>query len=316
LFGAFEMAETAPDEPARHTWLTIVVVGAGPTGVELAGQIRELATRSLRREYRNFDPASMRVVLLDAGKEPLATFGDDLSQKASRELEHLGVELRMGARVTNVDITGVDITTDQGREHIATHVVVWAAGVHASPLAAALARAAGASTDRIGRILVQPDLTVPGHPEVFAVGDMAALDDLPGVAEVALQGSLHAANTIRRRLRGEDEALPFKYRDLGSVAVVGRFRAIFSWHRIRLAGFPAWTVWLFVHLAFLNSFASRFGALFQWARSMIGRARAERVISVAPRGGDLSAPGAESFRPIVLDEPEPTREQVGRVHHE
>jgi NADH dehydrogenase len=299
IFGAFEMAETARDDDERRQWLTVVIVGAGPTGVEIAGQVRELATRSLRREFRNFDPTTMRVILLDAGSEPLATFGDDLSARASRELERLGVELRMGARVTNVDAFGVEYATGDGKERIDAHVMVWAAGVQASPLAAKLAAASGAETDRAGRISVLPDLTLPGHPEVFAVGDMAALDKLPGVAEVAMQGSLHAANTIRRRLLGHDDAPPFHYRDLGSVAAIGRFRAVFGWRRIRMSGAPAWMVWLFVHLGFLNGFASRFGALMDWTRSMVGRARAERVISVGRTGGDLS--NSDSlFRPLDL----------------
>jgi NADH dehydrogenase len=316
LYGAFEMAETARDEDERRAWLTIVIVGAGPTGVELAGQVRELAVRSLKREFRNFDPTTVRVVLLDGAKEPLPTFGDNLAGRASRELEDLGVELRMNSRVTKVDLTGVDYSTpDGGTQHIEARVTVWAAGVQASPLAASLARAAGAETDRAGRIKVQPDLTLTGHPEVFAVGDMTALDDLPGVAEVAMQGSLHAANTIRHRLRGDTYERPFKYRDLGSVAAVGRFRAIFSWRGIQLSGFPAWVVWLMVHLAFLNTFANRFAALFRWARSMLGRARAERVINVARGGGDLSAPGSDPYDPIVLDELE-QHEEAGRVSHE
>jgi NADH dehydrogenase len=306
IFGAFEMAETARDPDEQSEWLTTVVVGAGPTGVELAGQIRELAARSFKREFRTFDPTKMRVVLLDAGKQPLATFGDNLSAKATKQLEDLGVELLMGARVTHVDEFGVEYATDDGKERIATRTVVWAAGVQASPLAAKLAAAAGAETDRIGRINVKPDLTLPNHPEVFAVGDMAALNNLPGVAEVAMQGSLHAANTIRRRLLGNKEQVPFTYRDLGSVAAIGRFRAIFSWRRIRMSGFPAWVMWLFVHLAFLNGFASRASTLFRWARSMLGRARAERVISVAHTGGDLSAPGAESFHPPNPPQPPQT----------
>ncbi len=313
LFGAFEMAEMARDEDERRRWLTIVIVGAGPTGVELAGQVRELAVRSLRREFRRFEPESVRVVLVDAGKEPLPTFGDNLADRARRELEGLGVELLMGARVTGIDASGVDVTmSDGGTQHFDSRVVVWAAGVQASPLAATLARAAGAETDRIGRVKVLPDLTLPGHPEVFAVGDMAALDDLPGVAEVAMQGSLHAANTIRHRLLGNDRSRPFKYRDLGSVAVIGRFRAIFSWRRIQLSGLPAWVVWVFVHLGFLNSFASRFGALFRWVRSMAGRARAERVISVAHGGGDLSTPGVNPYESIVLDDIE-QQERSGHV---
>ncbi len=292
IFGAFEMAETAPDPAEQQQWLTIVVVGAGPTGVELAGQIRELATRSLRREFRTFDPASVRVLLMDGGDEPLATFGDDLSGKAARQLEALGVELRMGARVTDIDSFGVEVKTQTGTERIAARTVVWAAGVQASPLAAQLAEAAGADVDRAGRLEVLPDLTLPGHPEVFAVGDMVTLNHLPGVAEVAMQGSLHAANTIARRLRGDTEAKPFKYRDLGSVATIGRFRAIVSLRRLRLSGFPAWVVWLFVHIAFLNGFANRFSTLWTWFRSMIGRSRPERAFSVGHTGGDLSSPEA------------------------
>jgi NADH dehydrogenase len=317
LFGAFEMAEIAADDDERRSWLTIVIVGAGPTGVELAGQVRELAVRSLKREFRTFDPASVRVVLVDGAQAPLATFGDDLADRARRQLEQLGVELHMGGRVTNIDGAGVDVTMGDGStEHFDARVIVWAAGVQASPLAAKLARASGAETDRIGRINVLPDLTLPGHPEVFAVGDMTALDDLPGVAEVAMQGSLHAANTIRHRLLGRDHDKAFKYRDLGSVAVVGRFRAVFSWRRIHLSGFPAWLVWLVVHLTFLNSFASRFTALFRWARSMVGRGRAERVISVARTGGDLSASGVDPYAAIVLDEHENEHEQMGRVPHD
>jgi NADH dehydrogenase len=299
ILGAFELAETETDPDEKKNWLTIAVVGAGPTGVELAGQMRELATRSLKREFRTFDPAALRVVLLDAGKEPLATFGDNLSGRATRTLEHMGVEVRMGARVTSIDAAGVDYTTESGTERIDAHTVVWAAGVQASPLAASLAQAAGVETDRIGRIEVLPDLSLPGHPEVFAVGDMMSLNDLPGVAEVAMQGSMHAANTIRRRLVGHTDTSPFKYRDLGSVAALGRFRAICNWHGLNLSGFPAWLVWLFVHLAFLNGFASRIGAVFSWARCMIGRARAERVISVAHRGGDVSAPGADPYADLA-----------------
>jgi len=292
IFGAFEMAEVTPDPVEQRTWLTMVIVGAGPTGVELAGQVRELAARSLEHNFRSFDPGAVRVLLLDAGTEPLATFGDRLSSRATRMLEHLGVELRMGARVTNIDISGVDVQTADGTEHIPAHVVVWAAGVQASPLAKMLAEASGAETDRSGRILTLPDLTLPGHPEVFAVGDMVSLNDLPGVAEVAMQGSLHAANSIARRLRGNGDTKPFTYRDVGSVAAIARFRAICSVRGIRLSGFPAWIVWFFVHLGFLNGFGSRFSTMTRWLRAMVGRARPERIFSVAHTGGDISAPDA------------------------
>ncbi len=192
--------------------------------MELAGQVRELAVRSLRGEFRSFDPASVRVVLLDGGKEPLATFGDQLAGKAAKELERLGVELRMGARVVGVDAGGVDIADATAPP------AGWTAasscgppGWRPRPSAAALAKATGAELDRAGRIAVLPDCSLPGHPEVFVVGDMMALDNLPGVAEVAMQGGLHAANTIVRGMRGQPSN-PFKYRDLGSAAAIGRFR--------------------------------------------------------------------------------------------
>jgi NADH dehydrogenase len=290
IFGAFEMAEVATDPTERERFLTIAIVGAGPTGVELAGQIRELAVRCLKGEYRTFDPATVRVLLLDGGKEPLATFGDRLSEKATKQLRRIGVELHMDTRVVGIDVSGVDVVTHDGtKARFDTFTTIWAAGVEASPLAAKLAEASGAKLDRAGRIQVQPDLTLPGHPEVFAIGDMAALNDLPGVAEVAMQGGLHAANTILRRQKGE-EGRPFKYRDMGSVATVGRFRAIASAGRLRLSGFSAWLVWFFVHIGFLNGFGNRAVTMMRWFRTMIGRSRAEREISTAHTGGDLSLP--------------------------
>jgi NADH dehydrogenase len=304
IFGAFEMAEVAVDADEQRQWLTVVIVGAGPTGVELAGQVRELAVRCLKGEYRTFDPASVRVLLLDGGKEPLATFGDRLSGKATKELERLGVELRMGARVVGVDAFGVDVAgADGSKSRIEAHTTILAAGVQASPLAAKLAEASGAELDRAGRIAVLPDLSLPGHPEVFAIGDMATVNNLPGVAEVAMQGGLHAANTISRRLEGKDPR-PFKYRDLGSVATIGRFRAIASVRKIRLSGFPGWVVWFFVHLAFLTGFGRRLTTMMRWLRSMIGRGRAEREFSTAHTGGDLSLP--ESVREIVEPTPFPS----------
>ena len=208
IFGAFEMAEMTPDPVEKERWLTVAVVGAGPTGVELAGQVRELACRSLRGEFRTFEPSSVRVILLDGGKEPLATFGDRLSDKAAKELQKLGIELRMGARVVGIDAKGVDIVDQTGAaSRLDAYITLWAAGVEASPLAKQLADACGLQVDRAGRIPVLPDCSLPGHPEVFAVGDMMALNNLPGVAEVAMQGGLHAANTIMRRQKGEP-ALP------------------------------------------------------------------------------------------------------------
>ncbi len=303
IFGTFEMAEMTPDPAEKERWLTIAVVGAGPTGVELAGQIRELAVRSLRGEFRTFDPATVKVIVLDGGKEPLATFGDRLCDKATKELTHLGVELRMGCRVVGVDSTGVDYLDDDHNTHrLNTGTTIWAAGVEASPLAAELGKATGAEVDRSGRIAVLPDCSLPGHPEVFVVGDMMSLNKLPGVAEVAMQGGLHAANTIVRGLKSEP-SVPFTYRDLGSVATIGRFKAIVSVHGVRLSGFPGWVVWAFVHLAFLTGFGNRLTTIMKWTRSNLGRGRPEREFSVMHTGGDLSTPSV--VRSVVQPNPLP-----------
>jgi NADH dehydrogenase len=290
IFGSLELAETALTPEEQTHWMTVVVVGAGPTGVELAGQIRELATRSLRGDFRNIDPAKVRVLLLDAGKEPLATFGNQLSGKAARVLEHLGVELMMRRRVTNVDATGVDVDGPDGPQRISAGVVIWAAGVQASPLAAKLAEASGAEVDRAGRIAVERDLTLPGHPEVFAVGDMVALDKLPGVAEVAMQGGLHSARTIVRRVYGDERVIPFKYRDLGNMATIGRYQAVLSVGESRMSGFPAWLAWVFVHLAFLAGAGSRASTFFRWVGAIVGHRREERDFSVGRTAGDVSLP--------------------------
>jgi NADH dehydrogenase len=303
IYGAFELAETSTDEGQRRWFLTVVIVGAGPTGVELAGQIRDLASRSLRRDFRSIDPSSIRVILVDGGTEPLANFGDRLSGKAAKELEHMGVELQMDRRVVGVDAFGVDVQTHDGKERIDAATTIWAAGVQASPLAAQLAQASGAETDRAGRIAVRPDLTLPGHPEVFALGDMASLNHLPGVAEVAMQGGVHAAHTIRRRLKGDTKDVPFKYRDLGSAAAVGRRKAIVNARGLRLSGWPGWVGWMFIHIGFLNGFGNRLRTLFRWNRSMMGKARPERVFSVGHTGGDLSLP--EKVMAQVMPSPFP-----------
>ena len=218
----------------------------------------------------------------------------------------MGVELRMGLRVVGVDPFGVDTEEANGEKgHVECGTAIWAAGVQASPLAGLLAEATGAETDHAGRIAVLPDLSLPGHPEVFAIGDMAAIDDLPGVCEVAMQGGLHAANTIKRRLKG-NESVPFKYRDLGSAAAIGRFKAIVSVGPLRLSGFPGFIVWMFVHLAFLNGFGHRFSTLWRWARAMVGHARPDRVFSVGHTGGDLSLP--DEVKAEVMPNPFPILE--------
>ena len=219
------------------------------------------------------------MLLLDAGHEPLHQFGDRLSEIAARELGQLGVELRMGVRVTAVDAEAVVLEGPAGRERIEARTVIWAAGVQASPLARMLADASGASCDRAGRIEVLPDCTLPDHPEVFAIGDMASLDKLPGVAEVAMQQGLYAAKTIRRRVAGRHDMPPFKYRDLGSVATVGRFRAVVSVHGLRFGGVLGWLTWAFIHITFLTGFANRFSALLHWMRTLLGRGRSQLAYS-------------------------------------
>jgi len=287
IFTAFEMAEVEEDAAARQAWLTFVVVGGGPTGVEISGQIAELARRALKDNFRRFDPADqVKVLLFEGGKEILATFGDRLSAKGTKEIEKTGVEVHTGSIVTGIDADGVDVKGPDGTiMRYPAKTKIWAAGVSASPLAKMLADACGAELDRAGRIKVQSDCTLPGHPEVFAVGDMMNLNDLPGVAEVALQTGVHAAKTIRRRLDGQ-EPQPFKYRDLGSMAAVSRRRAVVSFHGVRVSGWLGWLMWLFVHLAFLTGFKNRFKTVISWMLSFIGGGRTERALVSIPERGE------------------------------
>jgi NADH dehydrogenase len=280
IFGAFEMAELAEDPAEQRTWLTFAVIGGGPTGVEMAGQIAELSRRALKRNFRRIDPASAQVLLFDGGEEPLATFGDRLCAIATKEIERTGVELRMHSRVTDVRPDSIVVQGPDGEETVHCHTKVWAAGVQASPLGKMLAEASGAETDRAGRVKVEADCTLPGHPEVFVVGDLMALGGLPGVAEVAMQSGIHAARTIKRRLDGDGAAKPFVYRDLGSMATISRFRAIVSFKGIKVGGFIGWIMWAFVHLTFLTGFKNRWIALFKWISSFLGSGRDERTITV------------------------------------
>jgi NADH:ubiquinone reductase (H+-translocating) len=284
IFSAFESAELEPDPEARKAWLTFVVVGGGPTGVEISGQIAELARRALTGNFRRFDPATeVKVLLFEGGNAILATFGDRLSAKAKTALEKTGVEVHTGTVVTAIDADGVEVKGPDGTiTRYPAKTKIWAAGVSASPLAKMLAEPTGAELDRAGRIKVLPDCSLPGHPEVFAVGDMMNLNDLPGVAEVALQTGIHAARTIRRRLDGE-ESQPFKYRDLGSMAAISRRRAVVSFHGIRVTGFLGWVIWMFVHLAFLTGFKNRFKTVISWMLSFIGASRTERALTGGSR---------------------------------
>jgi len=280
IFGAFELAELDTQGERSTSWLTFAVIGAGPTGVELAGQIAELSRRALKLNYREFDPATARIILVEAGERVLASFPESLQRRARRDLERLGVEVRLQTTVTGVDLAGLDITTPDGVEgRIEAHTKIWAAGVKASPLGAILGEQTGAEIDGAGRVVVSPDCTLPGHPEIFVVGDLMSLNRLPGVAEVAMQSGHHAARTIRRRLKGDDETRPFRYLDLGTMATIARFRAVVSVGRIRVAGLAGWLMWLVVHLAFMTGFKNRVAAIVNWAAAFLGRGRRQRVIT-------------------------------------
>ncbi|MDX6237673.1 MAG: hypothetical protein QOG10_2488, partial [Kribbellaceae bacterium] len=278
IFGAFELAEAATDPDEADRLLTFVVIGAGPTGVEMAGQISELARRTLPGDYRTIDPRAARIILLDAAPAVLPSFGTRLGSKAAGHLRKMGVEVQLGAKVVGVDEAGLEVEDSDGRRRIASLCKIWAAGVAASPLGAQLAEQSGAELDRAGRVKVQEDLTLPGHPEVFVVGDMISLRGLPGVAQVAIQGGRYAADQIARACTGKPAAGPFRYRDKGSMAAVSRSYAVASIGRLRIAGFFAWLLWLAVHLMYLVGFKNRFTTVLDWAVAFIGRGRSERTV--------------------------------------
>lgn len=278
IFGAFERAELEEDPAIRAAWLTFAIVGGGPTGVELAGQIGELARRSLRGNFRRADPRSTRILLFDAGERILPTFDERLSRRAALALRRLGVEIRTGATVTGLDADGITVAGAGGAvERIEARTRIWAAGVRAAPLAALLAAATGAATDRLGRVRVGPDLSVAGHPEIFVVGDMMDLDGLPGQAEVAMQSGRHAARVVGARARGHSDPRPFRYHDLGTMAAVSRTSAVAAVGPLRLSGRIGWLAWLLVHIAFLTGFKNRFTTLVHWAITFLGNARSERA---------------------------------------
>ena len=297
VFGAFEMAETAADPAERAKWLTFALVGAGPTGVELAGQIRELATKTLREEFRHVDPEDARVLIFDGGTAPLASFGEKLSRRTADTLRGLGVETHMGSTVTDVFPGGLRVRDRHGTEtSFDAATVLWTAGVAAPPFAAALANATGAEQDRAGRVLVADDLTIAGHPEISVVGDMMSLGGLPGVAEVAMQAGHHAGRRIRRAVAGHADPGPFRYRDVGSAAYIARGRAVVSAGPLRLSGFVGWIFWLLIHIAFLTGFRNRVGAVLTWWMAFTRDVRRERAFTArevglmpaiyAPAGGE------------------------------
>ena len=278
ILSAFEYAELEQDAEVRVEWLTFAVVGAGATGVEMAGQISELAHRTLVKDYRNIDTRKTRIVLIDALDDVLGTFGTKLSAGAAKQLEKLGVEVWLDEKVVDVNERGLTVEDKSGsRTHVPARTIVWAAGVQASPLAKSLAEQSGAELDRGGRIKVQPDVSLPGHPEVFVIGDMMSLNDYPGVAQVAMQQGKYAADVIGDRVRGRPAPKPFHYFDKGSMATISRFRAVASIGNLRFGGFIAWLLWLVVHVMYLVGFKNRVTTVLHWAVSFIGRGRAQRT---------------------------------------
>jgi NADH:ubiquinone reductase (H+-translocating) len=285
ILSAFEAAELETDEQRRSPWLTFVVVGGGPTGVEMAGQIGELARDTLRREFRSIDPRETRVLLVEMVDRVLTSFPPKLSTKAARSLEHLGVTPLLGHTVVDIDDQGVTIEDPEHRqERIPSRTVIWAAGVTASSLARMLGEPTGAEVDRAGRVSVEPDLTLPGHPEVFALGDMVRvksedgeIQPLLGVAPVAMQQGRYVAKVVKARLRGR-EYEPFRYRDKGNVATIGRSRAVADIKGFRVSGFPAWVLWLLIHIWYLIGFQNRILVLIRWSFSFFTRGRGGRVI--------------------------------------
>lgn len=280
IFGVFELAEASTDQADIDQLLTFVVVGAGPTGVELAGQITELAHRTMAGNFRRIDPARAKVILLDAGPVVLPSFGNRLSDKTVRHLRGIEIDVQLNAKVVDLDATGVEVEDADGtRRRIPSVCKIWAAGVAGSSLGAILAEQSGVGLDAVGRVRVTDDLTLPGHPEVFVVGDMISLDQLPGVAQVAIQGGRYAANQVKREVGRRAPQGPFRYHDKGSMAAVSRFDAVVSVRRFQFTGSIAWLMWLGLHLFYIIGFKKRITTLLFWTISFLGRGRPERAVT-------------------------------------
>ncbi len=281
---AFEAAERTTDPAERTAWLTFVIVGAGATGVELAGALGEIALHTLKHDFRSIRPADARILVLDAGPRALAGYPEDLSRKAERSLLKLGARVRTGVTVTCVDADGVTIKTSSGSDHIPSHTVIWAAGVAVSDFGKQLVKRTAAETDKSGRIKVKPDLTVPNFPDIFVVGDLAFSTrpdgkPLPGVAQVAMQGGAYAAKTIANRTQGKPGSEPFHYFDKGDIAVIGRAAAVANVFGMHLSGLLAWIVWLFIHLLYIVEFESRVVVLIEWGFLYLTYNRGARLIT-------------------------------------
>jgi NADH:ubiquinone reductase (H+-translocating) len=283
ILGAFEQAERSSDPARREKLLTFTVVGAGPTGVEMAGQIAELSDYTLKGAFRHIDSTKARVILLDAAPAVLPPMGEKLGKKAQARLEKMGVEIQLNAMVTDVDRNGITVKDSDGStRRIECATKVWSAGVSASPLGKQIADQSTAEVDRAGRVKVQPDLSIPGYPNVFVIGDMAAVEGVPGMAQGAIQGGKYVANTIKAELRGADpfEREPFEYFDKGSMATVSRFSAVAQIGPLEFGGFIAWLAWLVLHLVYLVGFRRKITTLLSWAVTFLGgRARGNLYIT-------------------------------------
>lgn len=282
---AFEAAERMTDPKERQAWLTFVIVGGGATGVELAGALGEIAHHTLKHDFRSIRPSDAKIILVDAAPRVLGAYPEDLSRKAQEQLERLGVTIELGLMVSDVNGESVTAKTQSGETRtIPTHTVIWAAGVAVSAFAKQLAAQTGAPTDRAGRIKVSPDLTIPGYPDIFVVGDLAAANDkhgkpLPGVAQVAMQGGSYAAKTIVNRIRGKQNNKPFEYFNKGDLAVIGRAAAVANIFGLHLSGFPAWLVWLFIHILYIVEFQSRILVMIEWGFLYLTYNRGARLIT-------------------------------------
>ena len=281
---AFEVAERLSDPVQRRAWLTFVIVGAGATGVELAGAIGEIARETLKNDFRSIRPEEAEIILLDGAPRVLPPFPDDLAQKAQHSLEKLGVEVKPGVMVKDIDREGLTIQTHDGTQRLNARTVIWAGGVTVSPLGRTVAKRTNAETDRGGRIKVNSDLTVPNYPDIYVIGDLALAQGpgdkpLPGVAQVAMQQGTYAAKAIVRKLAGETEIKPFKYFDKGDMAVIGRWSAVANIFGAHISGFFAWIIWAFIHLMYLVQFQSRILVFIQWAIQDLTFNRGARLIT-------------------------------------
>ncbi len=268
ILGAFEMAELASGPAERAEYLTFAVIGAGPTGVEMVGQVAELAHEALPREFKSVATTEARILLIEAGPEVLPAFAPRLRRYTRRRLERMGVDILLNTTAQAMDQSSVTVKGPAGDERIPARTKIWAAGVRASPLAAMLAAATGASTDRAGRVAVLPDCSLPGHPEVFAIGDMVSLNDLPGVAQPAIQEGTYVGKLIRARLAGQADSRPFAYRDKGSMATIGHLSAVAESYGMKFTGVTGYTMWGFVHVLYLIGWGNRVAAMANWARAL------------------------------------------------